>query len=166
MQCTYNLGATARRAMTMRGSGIQVPTASAHRLRHDESTQPMQAHGPWLTNPAAPAQAGGSLSGCHFCILPRRGSLHEPAGQPAGPVSPGRWRDMCVICTSMSHVSKHISLAAVRRCAAYDSRGSFVSMSIALGGGILYQNIPNPSKTALCACILRVYDAPRAVLIK
>lgn len=92
MQRTYDDGATARWAMTTRGTGIFVPTVGARKLRHDEYAQtdartPTQAHRPWLTNPAAAAQASGSLSGCHFCILPRRGSLLEPATQLPGPLA-------------------------------------------------------------------------------
>jgi hypothetical protein len=65
-------------------------------------------------NPAAPAQANGRPSGCHFCILPRRGSLLEPAAQLPDPLGPGSWRGMCVMCTSMSHVPSIVPLAAVQ----------------------------------------------------
>lgn len=63
------------------------PHRRSAQLRHDSAPKPTQAHGPWLTNPAAPAQTSGRQSGCHFCILPRRGSLLEPAAQLPGPVA-------------------------------------------------------------------------------
>ena len=110
MQCTYKLGATARLTMTTRGSGIQVPTVRARRLR---CNKPTQAHGPWLTNPAAPAQANGRQSGCHFCILPRRGSLLEPAAELPGPVD-------LVVAGHVCDVHEHVSCvqhAFACRCA-------------------------------------------------
>lgn len=38
-------------------------------------------------NPAVSALTSGSLSGCHFCILPRRGTLLEPAAQLPDPLA-------------------------------------------------------------------------------